>query len=671
MAQQLIINLHTNIENENGQRLDTQFNYKTLATDPPTTIARTQTQTPYLTNLVDIASIPKLSNYSNFLNFLFNISYFKKVLKENRPYGNVLTKKEKAFFIEQNIMTILENLFPPPITTSWMSLTKTSSTVPIQKNSTLNTPKQMSYFRINNQDYTLIETKWKNDITNDQDIMKYIMKIYDYMNKTLKQNNAKELTYSENRMITYIKSSNFMKISKSREKNAETKKTRLKINVDMESLVKQMKKVLNGILNMIRIVNDYNEKRNYYSSRPFKNDPLNNIERILLRFFTNSSNIITKEEKNSTYTGRLIKQHIIEPKNIESLKKNLDDSINAQTQKQTINNSFSEITQNIITPEYKPYEPKNIIELFKRIGETPDTDKSRKKIFVKVFSAAFEDLNFLDKESDDFNFFRSNVSVLTDLYAMVKQIKNENQFAEDNIKNMVILNTQEEGQLEKAPKEYREFVNEIIAITNNLKLYNEDLQKIMREYATGNATESIMIPFIGYLIKNGYLRDNGNIVEAIENGDGAVFDDSIFESDNSNIDNLFEKCIKSGFKMDANGNVIIDVDVDFLIGRIASKDIPVCKLRNELLGNHMFKIEKTGNKEDDFLEERLDPYLLKNAEDDTATKNANVAPAYRNVKGGGGGRRGSKRMRHCRHTTNQSDRSRQKRQTRKMNCYVE
>jgi hypothetical protein len=122
--------------------------------------------------------------------------------------------------------------------------------------------------------------------------------------------------------------------------------------------------------------------------------------------------------------------------------------------------------------------------------------------------------------------------------------------------------------------------------------------------------------------------------------------------------------------MDANGNVIIDVDVDFLIGRIASKDIPVCKLRNELLGNHMFKIEKTGNKEDEFLEERLDPYLLKNAEDDTATKNANVAPAYRNVKGGG--RRGSKRMRHCRHTnTNQSDRSRQKRQTRKMNCYVE
>jgi hypothetical protein len=70
--------------------------------------------------------------------------------------------------------------------------------------------------------------------------------------------------------------------------------------------------------------------------------------------------------------------------------------------------------------------------------------------------------------------------------------------------------------------------------------------------------------------------------------------------------------LKSGYKIDAANNVVIDVYVDLIFGKFASKDLPVCKIRDGILGNMFFKNEGAlGDLEDEnkFLEERLDPYL--------------------------------------------------------------
>jgi hypothetical protein len=115
--------------------------------------------------------------------------------------------------------------------------------------------------------------------------------------------------------------------------------------------------------------------------------------------------------------------------------------------------------------------------LFKQIGETPDDDKQRKRVLVNYFIALFEDLTFLGQENNDnYNFFASNVPLLTSFYALVKQIKDERHFSEDYIKNMMIIDTTEGGGDKKlfdsAPKEYRDFVTELNAIAGTLRLSN-------------------------------------------------------------------------------------------------------------------------------------------------------------------------------------------------------
>ena len=72
---------------------------------------------------------------------------------------------------------------------------------------------------------------------------------------------------------------------------------------------------------------------------------------------------------------------------------------------------------------------------------------------------------------------------------------------------------------------------------------------------------------------------------------------------------MFERCVKSGYKMDAANNVIIDVYVDFIFGKIASADLPICKIRDAILGVKWFGENGKPNEDNKFLDERLDPYL--------------------------------------------------------------
>jgi hypothetical protein len=97
-------------------------------------------------------------------------------------------------------------------------------------------------------------------------------------------------------------------------------------------------------------------------------------------------------------------------------------------------------------------------------------------------------------------------------------------------------------------------------------------------------------------VDKNYRPDEENVVKGVREGRGQVFDPTIFDS--SGKIELFKRCMKSGYKMDANDNVTIDVNVDFIVGKIASIDLPLCKLRDAILGEKWF---------DD--KSRLDPYL--------------------------------------------------------------
>jgi hypothetical protein len=165
---------------------------------------------------------------------------------------------------------------------------------------------------------------------------------------------------------------------------------------------------------------------------------------------------------------------------------------------------------------------------------------------------------------------------------------------------------------ESAPKEYREFVAELNKIAGTLQLSNRELQQMMVDFASGKSTVSVMIPFLGFLIDNEYIRDDYDMVKTVREGNGAVFESDIFDSKSNKYDEMFERCLKSGYKIDAANNVVIDVYVDLIFGKFASKDLPVCKIRDAILGERFFNNEEAPGDLDDenkFLKERLDPYL--------------------------------------------------------------
>jgi hypothetical protein len=625
MAQQLIINLHTNIDQGNGMLVNTKFNYNMLTTDPPPTIpVKTTSQTPFFTNILDIASLNELSD-----NFFFNILNFKRILQNHRPRrAGVLNAEEKAkeraekvAFAEQNTMTTLEYLFPPPVNSSLgPSLTKTTSTAPIVKMTSTRAPKRMSYLRINGQDYTLIETKWKNDITNDAEIMKFIMKIYKFMKNTLNNKIKKELTDLENRLFTQLKSSDFMRVTQQTQRNGPKQEAVTTRKADVTNLLRKMENVLDGIRSMVATVNYYQNRNNSYSSVPYKDNPIPSIRILLQRFSLDgviTENINTNTEDRESRSRR--REYVVEVTNYEE-GSNTDST----------NNNFVRITKttdNVNT--------KNIIELFKQIGETPDDNKKRKRVLVNYFVALFEDLTFLGKENNEnYNFFSSKVPLLTAFYAMVKQINDERHFSEYYIKNMLIIDTSEDVGDKKifdsAPKEYREFVAELNKIVGTLRLSNRELQQMMVDFARGKSTVSVMIPFLGFLIDNEYVRDDYDLVKQVREGNGAVFDSDIFDSNSNKYEELFKRCLKSGYKIDAANNVVIDVYVDLIFGKFASKDLPVCKIRDAILGNMFFKNEGApGDLEDEnkFLDERLDPYLGTDPEEAQLQMQMQEAPA--------------------------------------------
>jgi hypothetical protein len=131
----------------------------------------------------------------------------------------------------------------------------------------------------------------------------------------------------------------------------------------------------------------------------------------------------------------------------------------------------------------------------------------------------------------------------------------------------------------------------------------------MVEFAWGKSTVSLMIPFLGFLIDENYIRDDYDLVKKVRAGNDAVFDANIFDSSGNKNTAMFERCVKSGYKMDAANNVIIDVYVDFIFGKIASADLPICKIRDAILGVKWFGENGKPNEDNKFLDERLDPYL--------------------------------------------------------------
>jgi len=608
MSQKLIINLHTNIDQGNGNFINTIFNYNMLTTDPPPSIPVNATSdTPFFTNILNIATIDKLSD-----NFFFDIRIFKSVLNQNMPSrSNVPENKairaaKKSEIAEKNIMTTLEYLFPPPATKSWISLlTNTTSTIPIKKMTPFKSPKRMSYFHINGQDYTLIETKWKNDITNDTEIMKFIMKIYTYMKTTIKQQ-GRDLTVLENRLFTQLKGNDFMRITQKTQRNGPETDNIITKEADVTNLLRKMKKVLDGIRDMVVIVNDFqNRIYSNYSSVPYKVNPIPSIRILLQRFFIGGD--ITNEIVNKTrYNGDIIKvnEYAVYVNNYVGVGEKENNNIDLP------NKSFIDT---IASSENENGYPQNIIDLFKQIGETPDDDKKRKRILINYFISLFEDLTFLGQENNEnYSFFSSKVPLLTSLYAMVKQIKDERHFSEDYVKNMIIIDpTTDKKLFDSAPKEYRDFITEINAIAGTLRLSNIELQQMMVDFAKGISTVSIMIPFLGFLIDNEYVRDDDDLVNNVRKGNGTVFKNDIFDSSNKYMA-MFKRCVKSGYKTDASNNVVIDVYVDFIFGKFASADLPLCKIRGENLGSKLFNKDSAPSAEPDenkFLDQRLDPYL--------------------------------------------------------------
>jgi hypothetical protein len=475
----------------------------------------------------------------------------------------------------------------------------------------------MTYFRINGQDYTLIETKWKNDITNDVEIMKYIMKIYKYMKTTLNQKGKSELTGLENRLFTQLKGSDFMRVKqKTQRKNGPASDTGITREVNVTDLLRKMNKVLDGIRSMVATVNE-NKNRTYRSySIPYRDNPIPSIKILLQRFFngTNPNTGGDISENPKTLTDWL--SYTITEYEIRGTPYDDKDSAAAD------NSNFVNCISSVVPPLENG--PKNIIELFKQIGETLDDDnyKQRKRVLVNYFIALFEDLTFLGQENNDnYSFFASKVPLLTSLYALVKQIKDERHFSEDYIKNMMIIDTTEgsgdKKLFDSAPKEYRDFVTELNAIAGTLRLSNQELQKMMVEFARGKSTVSLMIPFLGFLIDENYIRDDDDLVKKVRAGNDAVFDANIFNSRGKNT-TMFERCVKSGYKMDAANNVVIDVYVDLIFGKIASGDLPMCKIRDAILGVRWFGDKGTLDQDNKFLDERLDPYL--GADPDEAQK---------------------------------------------------
>jgi hypothetical protein len=150
----------------------------------------------------------RIGSYQDRINLFFNESVFKnKIFKEEYLIEKFTTEEEKNLMIEENIMTMIEILFPTKfpvinnIHTSHQFISLSRSLKPLDTN--IGRPKIYSHLNINNNKYTINKIILYNDILNHPMYNKLINETYSFQTWCKNTNNEMLIEIAEKNLTGY------------------------------------------------------------------------------------------------------------------------------------------------------------------------------------------------------------------------------------------------------------------------------------------------------------------------------------------------------------------------------------------------------------------------------------------------------------------------------------
>lgn len=150
----------------------------------------------------------RINSYQKRVNLFFNKSVFKnKIFKEEYLLEKFTTEEEKNLMIEENIMTMIEILFPTKfpvinnIHTSHQFVSLSRSLKPLDTN--IGRPKLYSHLNIDNNKYTINKIIVYNDVLNHPMYNKMINQAYSFQTWCKNTNNEMLIEIAEKNLTGY------------------------------------------------------------------------------------------------------------------------------------------------------------------------------------------------------------------------------------------------------------------------------------------------------------------------------------------------------------------------------------------------------------------------------------------------------------------------------------